>query len=218
MTARTLAALLLLATAGCIDNNASVRLTAACFPPSPNDDGSCSYPSTCDSVMMGNLWVDTTYAPTGGTLFWPFQADNLRPDNSGRDGGTNTATAFITGFKIKYTVLQATPAISIPDVTLADTTRTVEPIGSTVLSIPVIPSSVATLLSGTGLGSLLAEVRAEIRATGHYADGTSIETGPFSVVVNIQNGSWAPSVCADPTQHIVGYCPQAGQTSVTACK
>ena len=87
MNARTLIALLLAAAAtGCVDNNASVRISAACFPPTPNDDGSCSYPSTCDSVMLDNLWVDPSYAPTGGTLVWPFQVDNQRPDNATSDG------------------------------------------------------------------------------------------------------------------------------------
>lgn len=218
MTARTLAALLLLATAGCIDNNASVRISAACFPPAPNDDGSCSYPSTCDSVMMGNLWVDTSYGPTGGTLFWPFQADNQRPNNGSRDGGTNTATAFITGFKFKYTVLQSTPPVSIPEVTLADTTRTVEANGSTVLSIPLIPSSVATMLAAAS-GTLLAEVRVDVRATGHYGDGQSIETGPFSVVVNVVNGTGSGVACPDPAApNPIGACPQPGQSSVTLCK
>ena len=215
MNTRTLAALFLfLAVAtGCVDNNASVRLSAACFPPTPNDDGSCSYPATCDSVMMGNLWVDTTYAPTGGTLYWPFQADNQRPDNGDRSGGTNTATAFVTGFKISY----RSTAVSIPAVTVNDTTRTVESAGSAVLSIPVIPPNVATLLAVNPI--LLAEVLAEIRATGHYADGQSFETGPFTVVVNVTNGNGSGVFCPDPAAPTpIGVCPQPGQSGVQLCK
>ncbi len=212
MNARTLMVLLLAAATGCVDNNASVRISAACFPPTPNDNGSCSYPAKCDSVMMGNLWVDTTYAPTGGTLYWPFQADNQRPSTRNGDGSTNTATAFITGYKIAY----SSSAVSVPDVTLDDSTRTVEALGSTLLSIPVIPWNVASLLSGVPGG--LAEVRAEIRATGHYGDGQAFETGPFSVVVNVVVGGWTAATCADSTQSVVGYCPQRGQTSVYACK
>jgi hypothetical protein len=215
MNARTLIALLLAAVAaGCtVDNDASVRFAAACFPPVPNDDGSCSYPSTCDSVMLDNLWVDPSWAPTGGTLVWPFQVDNLRPDNSSLvDGRTNTATAFITGFRIAY----ASSAVSLPEAIIEYSTRTIEPESSQVLSIPVVPLSVATQLTAIpgGFGTL----RAEIRATGHYADGTSIETGPFSVVVVVQNGGWTGGTCTDPTQTVRGYCPQDGQTGLPLCK
>jgi hypothetical protein len=214
MNARTLIALLLAAAAaGCVDNNGSVRISSACFPPTPNDDGSCSYPAACESVMMGNLWVDTTYVPTGGTLYWPFQADNQRPDNGARDGGTNTATAFITGFKISYT----SAVVSLPDANLDDTTRTVEAQGSTVLSIPVIPAGIAALLSANP--GLLAQVRAEIRAKGHYGDGQDFETGPFSVVVNVENGGWLGVSCPDPAApNPIGMCPQPGQTGVVLCK
>jgi hypothetical protein len=211
MNTRILAALLLAAATGCIDNFASVRLSAACFPPTPNDDGSCSYPSTCESVMMGNLWVDTTFTATGGTLYWPFQADNQRPPNDAREGAVNTATAFITGFKISY----YSDAVSIPDAVLDDTTRTVEPESSNVLSIPVIPPSVATLLAVNP--ALLAQVRAEIRATGHYGDDSGFETGAFSVVVDVQNGAWLGVTCAKPTEIPLGYCPQPGQSGVLLC-
>ena len=213
MNARTLAALLLVAAAGCtVDNNASLRISAACFPPAPSDDGTCSYPATCDSKMLDNLWVDTTYAPTLGTLFWPFQVDNLRPDNGDRDGGTNTAVAFITGYKISYT----SSIVSIPSVTLDYTTQTVEAAGSAVIAIPVIPPSVATSLAVNPL--LLADVRAEIRATGHYADGQTFETGPFSVVVVVVNGRGAGGGCTDVTQSVVAACPQLGQSAVPLCK
>jgi len=213
MTTRYLAALLLAAAlTGCVDNNASVLISAACFPPAPNSDGSCSYPATCDSVLMSNLWVDTAYAPTGGTLEWPFQVDNQRPDNGDRDGGTNTATAFITGYDFKF----FSNTVSIPDVSVIWTTHTVQPTTSQVVAIPVIPPAVATLLSATV--GLLAEVRVEIRATGHYADGQSIETGPFSVVVSVENGRGGGGFCPASTPTLVAQCPQPGQTSLSLCE
>jgi hypothetical protein len=212
MNARTLIVLLLAAATGCVDNNASVRISAACFPPTPNDNGSCSYPAKCDSVMMGNLGVDPSYLPTGGTLYWPFQADNQRPNNSNTDGASNTATAFITGFKIAY----FSSSISLPTITIEDTTRMVEAAGSQVLSIPVVPWNVALLLTTIPAGT--GEVRAEIRAIGHYGDGQAFETGPFSVVVTVDVGGWTAATCADPAQSVVGYCPQRGQTSISLCK
>jgi hypothetical protein len=214
MNARTLATLLLVAAVGCsVDNSASVRLAAVCFPPEPSETGTCAYSATCAAVWLSNLSVDPTYVPTGGTLYWPLQVDNQRPSNSTPDGATNTATAYITGYKIAYT----STAVSIPKVTVDDTTRTVPSAGSTVVMVPVIPLGVATLLAATP--GLLAEVGAEIRATGHYADGTTFETGPFSVQVNVVNGAWgAGATCADPLQHVTGYCPQPGQSSIYACK
>jgi hypothetical protein len=216
MNARNLAPLLLVAAlAGCVDNNASVRLSATCSPPAPAA-GVCAYSAKCDTVWMDNLWVDTAYvglhpSPLDGTLYWPFQADNQRADNAGRDGGTNTATAFITGYKITY--FSAT--ISIPKVTIEDSTRAIEPGASAVVSIPVIPGSVATLLGG---GPLTGTVRAEIQATGKFGDGSSFETGPYSVVVDINNGAGVGYACPLATPTLVGVCPKPGQSGVPLCE
>ena len=149
MNVRTLAALLLLAAAGCtVDNNASVRIANTCTPPEPAASG-CTYSATCDSVWMSNLWVDPSYVspspdPRDGTLEWPFEVQNQRESNNDRAGGTNTATAFITGYKIHYVVLTGPAGLTIPDVRVDDSSRTVEPGGSTVIMVPVIPRSVAT--------------------------------------------------------------------------
>jgi hypothetical protein len=218
MNTRTLLVLLLAAAAGCVDNNASVRLSAVCAPPS---DGSCAWGGTCGTVWMSNLWVDAGYSSTpatllDGTLYWPFQADNQRPDNSVRDGGTNTATAFITGFNIDY----SSSSMALPSVkNLLDTTRTIAPTGSTVLMIPVIPASVSSLLNPIAVGNILTEVRADIRALGHYGDGSTFETGPFSVVVEVINGAGSGVSCSDPTlTNVVSVCPKAGQSNVSFCK
>jgi hypothetical protein len=217
MNARNLAPLLLVAAlAGCVDNNASVRLSGTCSPPAPAA-GVCAYSATCDSVWMDNLWVDTAYvglhpSPLDGTLYWPFQADNQRTNNSGRDGGTNTATAFITGYKITY----HSATIAIPKVTIEDSTRTIEPGASAVVSIPVIPVSVATLLAIDPI--LKGTVRAEIQATGTFGDGSSFETGPYSVVVDINNGAGVGYGCPLATPTLVGVCPKAGQSGVPACE
>ena len=220
MNIRTLAALLVLAAAGCtVDNNASVRIANTCAPPEPGTGGGCTYSATCDTVWMGNLWVDTRYTspspdPSDGTLEWPFEFENQRGSNLDREGGTDTATAFVTGYKIHYVLLSGPAGTNIPDVRVEDSSRTVKPGGSTVIMIPVIPRSVATLLGG---GALLATVRAEIRATGAYADGQAFETGPYSVVVDIVNGRGIYYGCPAVGMFIFG-CPQLGQTAVTTCE
>ncbi len=219
MNVRTIAALLVLAAAGCtVDNNASVRIANTCAPPAPAG-GVCTYSATCDSVWMSNLWVDTSYVslspdPRDGTLEWPFEFENQREANSDRAGGTNTATAFVTGYKIHYVTLIGPAGTAIPDVKVEDSSRTVEPGGSTVINIPVIPRSVATLLGG---GGLLATVRAEIRAIGAYADGQEFETGPYSVVVDIVNGRGIGYGCPAATPSL-SACPKLGQSAMTTCE
>jgi hypothetical protein len=216
MNARTLIALLLAASAaGCADHNGAVRISQACFPPTPNDDGSCSYPSAaCDAVWMANPWVNATYVPTQGTLEWPLQIDNLRPNNAAREGGVNTATAFVTGYKISFTSASAT----IPDVSFDTSQRTVEAAGSTVLSVPVIPPGVATLLAAIPAATV-ALVRAEVRAIGHFADATTFETAPFAMVVEVRNNLGSGVGCFDPAlPTLVGVCPQPGQSAIGLCK
>lgn len=210
MNARTLIVLLLAAATGCVDNNASVAISAACFPPTPNADGSCSYPAACATVMLGNLWVNTTVADS---LVWPFQLDNQRPSNATADGATNTATAYVTGYKFKY----FSSTLSIPDLSVIWTTQTVKSGGTRVVAIPVIPPALATLLSGNA--TLVAEVRVEIRATGKYGDGQTFETGPFSVVVTVDNTAGLGPSCTDPAAPtLIGACPQLGQSAVILCK
>jgi hypothetical protein len=219
MNPRNLAALILVAAAGCtVDNNASVRISNTCSPPAPSG-GACTYSATCDSVWMGSLWVDTSYVgapadPSDGTLDWPFEFQNQRDPNNDRSGGTNTATAFITGYKIHYVVLLGPAGTSIPDVRVEDSSRTVEPGTSAVIMIPVIPRNVATLL---GVGALLATVRAEIRAVGTYADGQEFETGPYSVVVDIVNGRGLYYGCPAATP-LLSLCPKAGQSATPICE
>jgi hypothetical protein len=224
MNVRTLAALLVLAAAGCtVDNNASVRISNTCAPPAPTKEG-CTYSPTCDSVWMSNLWVDTSYVgvpadPRDGTLEWPFEFQNLRDPTSNNDGRTNTATAYITGYKIHYVVLLGPAGTTIPDVRVEDSNRTVEQGGTAVITIPVIPRNIATLL---GVGALLATVRAEIRAVGTYADGQDFETGPYSVVVDVVNGRGVyygcPATTPPAAPLLLSLCPKAGQSAMGTCE
>jgi hypothetical protein len=214
MNARTLIALLLAATAaGCaVENNYSVVISSVCYPPTPTTSG-CSYPATCSATLVGNPWVDTTYALTGGTLYLPFQIDNQRPDNAaGREGGVNTADARVTGFKLKY----FSNVVAIPALSVDWTTLTVPSIGSAVTLIPVVPLAVAAQLAASP--GLRTDIRVEIRATGTYNDGQKFESGPFSMVVDVLNGVGSGVFCPTTTPTLVGVCPQAGQTAVPLCQ
>jgi hypothetical protein len=212
MNARTLIALLLAATGatGClVDNNASVLIAASCFPPTPGTGGTCAFAATCDAVWLGNLDVDVAASPVGGTpLKWPLQMENQRPDNSARDGGTNTASAWVTGYKLKYT----SAAVAIPGITLDWSSQRILPGGTIVEVVPLIPSAVRSFLLGVPSPT---ELLVEVRATGYYGDGSTFETGPFSLVVSVRNGGYVPGTCTAPAVYEI--CPQPGQSGVGAC-
>jgi hypothetical protein len=214
MNARTLLVLLLATATGClVDDYGTVTITAACFPPAPDTSGTCTYPSSCSATMLGNTWVDATYAPTRGTLVWPFQVDNLRPDNKSAEGGTTTSTAYVTGYKLSY----ASSAVSVPDVTLDSTSTTIPPVGNTVMLIQVVPANVATLLAALPAAPP-PQVRVDVRVKGHFGDGSSFEAGPFSMVVDVRNGAGAGVACPVATPTLVGVCPQPGQSGVPLCQ
>jgi hypothetical protein len=74
---------------------------------------------------------------------------------------------------------------------------------------------VATVLSTLAAST---QVRVEIRAVGHYGDDTTFETGPFSMVINVENGRGSGvGGCTAPAV-VVGACPQPGQSNVQLCK
>jgi hypothetical protein len=207
---------------GCVDNDVSIRLESACFPPEPNADGSCSYPSSCSSVLLGNPAVDVGYGPTAGTLVWPVQVGNQMVTDADRAGGANSKDAWIERYTIRY----ASGQVSVPSVTVPITRHLVPANGRSVVIVPVVPTNVATFLAGalvTTPGPY--EISAEIVAKGHLADGSSFETGPFTMVFTATSGTYATpdpiGLCngGDPagTVPYVGSCPQEGQTALPGC-
>jgi hypothetical protein len=213
MIARRLALLALLASAaGCVDNYASVRLFGLCFPPTPDDSGSCAYPASCDSLMLGALQFDVANPSPTGALIWPIQVDNQRePTVDASSGRTETAVAWVTGFELSYT----STVVSIPDVSVAAPEwHPVQPQGSSVVIVPLVPTQVATLLAGLP-GGASADITVEVRAKGYYGDGTFFKTGGFKV----QASAAAVAVgCPATAPTLAGVCPQAGQTGVPLCK
>jgi hypothetical protein len=218
MNARAIATLALLAAAaaGCVPNDATVRIYGLCFPPTPTDVGACTYASTCDSLILGGLEFDTASAAPDGPLIWPVQIDNQRAANADRAGGIDTAIAWVEGYKISYD-----SAAGIPDVDIGISRSPINQGSSSVVIAPVIPRSVGTFLSSSPAGEM--PIVAHLKAYGRYGDGSTFETGPFKIVVTATTclgGICASSVpvCSDPTKPVVlGSCPQPFQTSVTAC-
>jgi len=71
-------------------------------------------------------------------------------------------------------------------------------------------------------GSLTPAMRAELKAYGHYGDGSRFETGPFQVVGKLGRNVFpvptGANSCFDPKSPVyVASCPQPRQTSVVHC-
>lgn len=223
MNARLLAIAGLVALAGCsVPNDASVRIYGMCYPPEPTDAGVCAYAATCGSLFLGGVAGDVSSTSIYGPLVWPIQVDNQRPSNKDRAGGVETATARIEGYRVSYTTSGLSTIRSIPSVDVAISGHSVLPAGSTVVIAPVVPASVGTLLFGLmGDGAVL-DFKAELKAFGHYGDGSKFETGAFQVVGKLGKRAipvpTSANACPDPTKPVyVGSCPQALQTSVVHC-
>jgi hypothetical protein len=206
MNARHLAALaLLLAVTGCVDNSASVRLFGLCFPPTPSESGACSFPAKCDALMIGALEFDPANASPAGALIWPVQVDNQRdPTTDASAGRSDTATAWVTGYEITYQgALSGSRSVAAPEAS------PVLPNGNTVVLVPIIPPGVGAAVPAGGV------VGAEIKAKGHYGDGSFFETGALPVQATAGVVTYG---CPATTPTLVGVCPQAGQTAVPLCK
>lgn len=218
MNARATAVLLLAAAAaaaGCIPNDASVKIHGLCFPPTPTETGVCSYPAACEALLLGQLEFETANASTEGALIWPVQVDNQRLSNADRPGAVETANGWIEGFKIQYAI----PGLAVPDVDVPISRHPVAAEGSTVLIAPVVPSSLGVFLNGSTLPAGPTSMSAELRAYGRYGDGGYFETGPFNIAITAWKGgaSLTPG-CPDPANPILaGVCPQAQQTGVGTC-
>jgi hypothetical protein len=216
MTARLIfIAALAAALAGCIDSHDSVRLYAACSSPSPSATGGCTYGATCDAILIGGLEVDL--ALTGNTFYMPIQADNQRPSNSDRAGGTETATAWVDRYVVKYNLgALGAGSATIP----GGASQPIPPAGSTVLMVPVFDALTGGVIANALTTPAPVLTSIEITAKGHYGDDSSFEAGPFLLNVTVCDNGTATScaslpACAAGT--IPAACPQLGQTATPAC-
>jgi hypothetical protein len=219
----TILAALAAAAAGCVPNDASVRLYGLCSAPIPDASGGCLYPAKCATLVLGRLLADVSSPSIDGPLVWPVQVNNQRQSNADRAGGVETAFARIEGFKVKYA--SATLAAFEVDVRSVPAPTPVDPGGTSVILLPVIPQSVGTFLSGQiTLPIERHDITAEVRAYGSYGDGSSFETGPMDVEATLCNGCIADpftnpaAYCPADEPVFVGVCPQEFQTGVVTCK
>lgn len=224
MNARTLLLLAALAAAtGCIDNDASVRMFGLCSAPTPKENGSCIYPAECEALALGRLAADVASPSIDGPLVWPVQMNNQRPPNALRDGAVETAYANLEGFKIQYgSAPLAVGTLTVPaqNVRAVPGEHPIDPEGTTVVLVPVIPPGAADYILGfLNVGDAPVDLDVSVRAYGYYGDGSSFETGPFHVEATICRGCFTNPALSCPADKpvYVGSCPQPLQSSNILC-
>lgn len=194
-----------LATA-CTDNDASVLIDAACFPPAP-EDGQCVVSDTCDLFLTGVPFVDL--AATGDSFVLPLQLRNQLADNADESSSsTNTNIAFIDELQFTYRA----PGFLLEEVRAPMTSFAIDPGGTAVAWMELIAPGQGTTVVPSGAR----RVTIEVSAIGHYNSGAWFETGSFQIVADMCRGCAATvSPCA--TGETFFACPQPGQTSSFEC-
>lgn len=197
---------------GCTDNDASVLIDAACFPPAP-EDGQCVVSDTCDLFLTGVPFVDL--AATGDSFLLPLQLRNQLADNADESSSsTNTNIAFIDELQFTYRA----PGFLLEEVRAPMTSFAIDPGGTAVAWMELIAPAAVVPDATTNLADLTAATRVtiEVSAIGHYNSGAWFETGSFQIVADMCRGCAATvSPCA--TGETFFACPQPGQTSSFEC-
>jgi hypothetical protein len=186
--------------AGCVKNNASVRVAHVCAIPD-----NCAFSSGgCDTTYIGQIAIDL--AVTNQMLLF-LQVDNLLPNN-GNPGTfkTNTNDAFIQEYEIEY---EGFPGTFTGPVTGS---ATVLAATSTVVSVDVVsPIAASQAVGFVPAGGL--DAVAKVRLKGVLADGSSFETGVYEVPFLACNGAGCANIalptCTAPA--VLSVCPNFGQ-------
>jgi hypothetical protein len=204
---------------GCVDNDASVLIDAACFPPAP-ENGQCIVSDSCELFLTGIPYVDLM--TTGNSFVLPIQLQNQLADNANASASsTNAHIAFVDELRFTYRAaaqdtnadgVAEVPALLLEDVPAPMTSFSIDPGGTAVAWMELIAPGVGNTLVASGTR----RVTVEVSAAGHYNSGRSFETGPFQIIADMCRGC-APAVSPCALGELYLACPQPGQTSSFEC-
>lgn len=215
MQIRTLAAIAAAAgLSACAAEFNAVAIQAICAPPTPDTDGACTYPATCDATLAGTPVLDVTTAQLDFRL--PVEISNALEDNASQiEGRINTNDAFIRSFEMRYAganlpVWTVPAAVTVPTAGSASAVLRLIPV-QYFGSISPAPATTTTLT-------------VSVRATGVFASQAGFTTAWFEVPVAVCAGCLAASPCPVGTT-FTASCPPAapgaaapGQTAVPLCE
>jgi hypothetical protein len=214
MKIRNLAAIVAAAgLSACAAEFNGVSIYAMCAPPTPDADGACLYPATCDAVFAGTPVLDVATAQLDFRM--PVEIQNVLENNaSTADGRINTNDAFIQSFEMTYT------GASVASWTVPAAV-TVPAAGSAGALLRLIPTQYFTALLPPGAAS--ATVLVNVRAHGVFTSQNGFTSAWFQVPVAVCSGCLSGDPCAAGTV-FTASCPSAapgatspGQTAASLC-
>jgi hypothetical protein len=231
------AALLLVATSACIDNNASIENFGVCYPGDAGSD-SCAPDGECERWLSGQaeLYLQRTMNldGTGGTitngLTLAMQFNNQLPNNADdRSGRTNTNDAFIEEFRFEYSspgypglVLVHAEPVTAPPIPANGSATAWVPFIPPVVSEQILalmrpcPSADPTACASANVDAVVVIVNA--RAAGRYGSDQEFETSPYPLPVLVHSTVFPGYVCPVAGDVLTAVCPNAGQTSTFKCE
>lgn len=217
MNTRALAVLgLALATAGCVDHMPNLFVTGVCG--TPNDAVTCNAPAgSCDTYRNGSLFIFTSYTvgagPVTNEMIQVAQVENRAVPNANDDiGRVNGRDAIIESASLKF----SSPGVAISALEVPSLFTRVPAAGSATIFLPIMPAATVAEIAAAIPADATVDVGVEVRLKGHYADGSTFETGPFEVPVSVINTEFIPAGCTDPTQ-VRFFCFGIGQTGSSKC-
>ncbi len=194
-----------LAIAACgTPNLASVEPAALCAEVDPQP--ACVFQAgACTLVNMdGRLSVDVSEVYY---LWAPIQYNNQNPSNADASTGrVNTRDARIERFNFHYT-----GTLAVPD-DYVDQTVFIPAAGVTTAGVHLLPpGTVVAMRKALGTPSGFVTVVAEVKARGHYVDGTPFVTGSMRIPIDVCNGCFGPPPACTTAGQVLYCCPQYGQ-------
>jgi hypothetical protein len=223
---KTRAIVLALAAAGLIscrvNNNVSIEPFGVCAP--QDDATKCVGSGKCDAWLTGQAhfypvlgFKSLTPVPTpiSNELVFFMEFKNQLPDNTDLSAGRpNTNDAYIEQYELSF----AGGGFTIPDVTISTTAPPVPAGGTATPFVTFIPAETSQIISlqmaGAGLTEVLVDVN--VKALGHYANGSKFETGGFKLPVIVHAGIFGGFGCPQG-EVLVAVCPNIGQTATIKC-
>jgi hypothetical protein len=192
------------------DNDASVEIFTLCLP--PDDAKACGTDGTCEAMLASpRPFVFTTVNGRLNALEMFVQVNNqLLPNGDPELGRVNT-NDFVGGdYLLSFGGLPNLSDVVFPaNVTVAANS-------SSTPVIPLIPMSTMQQIIATAPAGSASVVIVEVRLRGELRDGSEVETGPFTVAVDVFNADFVPA-CPNPGD-LAFFCPNAGQTASLVCE
>ncbi len=209
-TVAALACLFATGIAGCADHRASVEIAAICAP--PDDASKCGQAGKCGAYLGSpRPWVYTMFGALNELqLFIEF--DNQLPNNADADvNRVNTNDYILDEYLFTYTGVPGLSDVRYP------ANATIFASSASAPVVPVIPFTTMAQITTAMPAGAMGVVIVEMKARGHFLDGTTLETGPFPIAVDVINANFPGYAACTNATDVRFLCPNGGQTASSKC-